>query len=567
MPLKFQVVLLLLSPFFLNAQEFKKLNQLNSPYRETNLSITPNGKYLYFMSQRGGQDWSSIGYSALSETEVEYDGDIWCSQFQNGSWQKPQVISPPVNTSNGEDEPSISMDGQTVYFQSWREDWQSLGGPYYKAKLNGNKWTNLVGLGGAINEFFRDQYRVYEYVNLRNSSVWDLLYGNSATFGTDGMAVSPDGKIFVVSVTNFQKGKKNMDLFISWKGKNGQWSYPKLLSINTQAAEISAFIAGDNKTLYFASNRSGGLGGYDIYKTTLKGGTACSTPTNLGAPYNTTRDDYSFIVNALGDKGYMVRNGDIYEFKPNEKAKPERTLVVNGIVKTDQGKPLAARIHVAINQNLISSASSNSLSGEYTFAIPWKSGNYFQTATLPDGRFLNLDFEITENTQSPLKFEFIFPTPEEEGIKEEPQKQPASILSDAAKQLDKQSLEKGKTILIDNLNFAADATEIHPASYPILDQIAEILKKRSRVLIEIGGHTNGVPPHEYCDQLSTARAKAVYSYLVSKGVAPASLQYKGYGKRQPIASNETKAGRTKNQRVEFKVLGEIEKANKVSEKE
>jgi len=74
------------------------------------------------------------------------------------------------------------------------------------------------------------------------------------------------------------------------------------------------------------------------------------------------------------------------------------------------------------------------------------------------------------------------------------------------------------------------------------------------VIIEIGGHTNGVPNDEYCDRLSSSRAKSVAEYLVNKGVNPTKVQFKGYGKKKPIADNKTKYGRDKNQRVEIKIL-------------
>jgi outer membrane protein OmpA-like peptidoglycan-associated protein len=75
-----------------------------------------------------------------------------------------------------------------------------------------------------------------------------------------------------------------------------------------------------------------------------------------------------------------------------------------------------------------------------------------------------------------------------------------------------------------------------------------------RVHIEIGGHTNNIPPDEYCDRLSTARAKAVANFLYQKGIEQSRISYKGYGKRNPIASNRSAAGRRKNQRVEIKIL-------------
>ena len=73
-------------------------------------------------------------------------------------------------------------------------------------------------------------------------------------------------------------------------------------------------------------------------------------------------------------------------------------------------------------------------------------------------------------------------------------------------------------------------------------------------VIEVGGHTNGIPSHEFCDQLSTERAKAVAQFLVDKGLPASRLTYKGYGKRKPVASNNTPDGRARNQRVEIKIV-------------
>ena len=550
-------LLLVLGPFFLSGQDFKKLDQLNSPHRETNLSITPNGKYLYFMSQRGEQPWSTLGYSMLNNNSQEFDGDIYYSVNKNGVWQKPQVMNYPISTSRGEDEPSISMDGQTVYFQSWRDDWVETGGPYYKAELKGQKWLNPKGLGGNITEFFINQYRLYDYVKVKSLSLFDILRGRSndeSAFGTDGMAVSPNGKIMVISVTNYETGKQNMDLYISRKGNSGQWSYPKLLSVNTKAEEISAFIAGDNKTLYFSSNRSGGLGGYDIYKTTLTEGLTCVKTINLGQPYNTVQDDYSFIVNSLDENGYLVRNGDILEFKLNDQAKPERTLIINGIVKTDKGDALDAKIKIFNKTGLIGTLNSNSYSGDYSFASAWENGPYTVRATLQDGQSKDINFDVRTTSKSPLNIEIVFPSTKKQEPEPIAEKTPTAQLSEAAEKLNKKELEAGKVILIDQLYFAADASTIQQNSLPILDEIAKVLANRKDIVIEIGGHTNNIPPDDYCDRLSTSRAKAVYDYLITKGVASTILRYKGYGKRNPIESNKTKIGRKKNQRVEFKVL-------------
>lgn len=115
-------------------------------------------------------------------------------------------------------------------------------------------------------------------------------------------------------------------------------------------------------------------------------------------------------------------------------------------------------------------------------------------------------------------------------------------------------MAKGLSIRLDKLYFEADSSRIQKESFDFLDEVYGFLADNEDVVIEIGGHTNGLPPDDYCDRLSTARAKAVADYLATKGISRKRLQYKGYGKRQPVASNKTPYGRRKNQRVEIKIL-------------
>lgn len=122
------------------------------------------------------------------------------------------------------------------------------------------------------------------------------------------------------------------------------------------------------------------------------------------------------------------------------------------------------------------------------------------------------------------------------------------------KRLRPENLGVGQTLRIEQLYFKADSTNIEPESYPVLDEIYAFLKSNDRIIIEIGGHTNSLPEHDYCDRLSAARAKSVADYLYQKGIPEARITYKGYGKRNPIATNETVAGRRQNQRVEIKIL-------------
>lgn len=123
----------------------------------------------------------------------------------------------------------------------------------------------------------------------------------------------------------------------------------------------------------------------------------------------------------------------------------------------------------------------------------------------------------------------------------------------------KDELVKDLKIEMENVDFTSNSSELLPGSEKSLDDLYTFLKSNPEVIIEIGGHTNGLADRYFADQLSTERAKAVADYLTSRGIAPIQCQYRGYGKRIQIATNDTEEGRRKNQRVEVKILAIIQR--------
>jgi outer membrane protein OmpA-like peptidoglycan-associated protein/sugar lactone lactonase YvrE len=120
--------------------------------------------------------------------------------------------------------------------------------------------------------------------------------------------------------------------------------------------------------------------------------------------------------------------------------------------------------------------------------------------------------------------------------------------------LDVNKITEGQKLRINELNFEADSSIITQASYDVLEEVYEFLVSNPSVSVEIGGHTNTIPPHEYCDKLSTERARNVAEYLYSRGIERSRITYKGYGKREPLTESTSRQGRLRNQRVEIKIL-------------
>lgn len=487
------------------------LDKLNSPQRETNLSISPGGDYLFFMSNRGGQPWSRP--SGTYKGKARFDGDIWVAQKIDEQWQAPKSLEHNINTSSGEDEPSISQDGQRVYFQSWKGNWASKGGAYYSADLDGNHWKKPKGLGGGINRFLRDEYK------------------KKMRYATDGMSISPDEHTFiVVAGTDYNAP---MDIFMSRKKQNGTWSYCKKLDISTPKDERSAFLAADGHTLYFASEGYGGFGGLDIFKTTIHSDGTHGEVINLGKPFNTSKDDYGFILTASGEEAYFIRNGDIY-FANLEQAdiriRPDSMAIVHGqiIDKNTRGN-LRAKVEIFLgdtvqNQDNINEAHSNSASGIYSMILPKLGQKYFQKVSLKGYKTAYRSFKV--------------------GNKERFYR----IRQDF--ELEKGDFEQK----IFKVLFDFDKFKINDKHVESLSSLLNYLSQNPEKTIQITGHTDSKGNQVYNLKLSQKRVQSVLEFLLENRIKKSRIEVNFEGEKKPISDNHNSEGRMKNRRVDILIL-------------
>ncbi|MBX2893407.1 MAG: OmpA family protein [Saprospiraceae bacterium] len=120
--------------------------------------------------------------------------------------------------------------------------------------------------------------------------------------------------------------------------------------------------------------------------------------------------------------------------------------------------------------------------------------------------------------------------------------------------LTKQKLEPGKPITLKNIYFEFDKDELMPRSYVELNKLLQIMQEHPNMVIEIIGHTDSIGDDDYNKFLSRCRAKSVVIFLLENKIKPGRLRYRGAGKHQPIATNDTEEGRAQNRRVEFVVV-------------
>lgn len=274
--------------------------------------------------------------------------DLFSAQKVNDQWNK-SVPLVSINTKTNEGAQSITADGKTMYFTICGAP-DGLGScDIYISKKVGQNWTKPVNLGAPI-----------------NSKYWESQPSCSA-----------DGRTLYFA-SNRPNGQGKKDIYVSYLQSNGQWSAPKNLGpeINTKYDDESPYIHADGLTLYYATDGRPGMGKKDIFGTKKINKDTWATPENLGYPINTNDDEAHLIINAEGTKGYFASNRyggnggfDIYEFTIDEtfKVKPNPVTYVKCFVFDIETKAkLGARIilsDIATNEKVFISQS-DQLSGE-----------------------------------------------------------------------------------------------------------------------------------------------------------------------------------------------------------
>ncbi|MFK7784582.1 MAG: hypothetical protein AB8B56_05695, partial [Crocinitomicaceae bacterium] len=263
------------------------VSELNTPQNEYGPSVSTDGAELIMTSNRpNGHTPNEIGV---------YDDDIYVSSIQDGKWSKPKAIKGPVNSEADDVSNNLSYDG-TKLLMHRVEDGQC---DIFESKLVGADWTAPTKLQPAIsskraNERFAsyspDGWSIYfNRDNANRSTGYEVMYSSmqsklrkdfmaaqmistiNSKFNEGPIYVHLDGEtMYIASEGDGSLG--GYDIFVS-KNINGTWSKPKNMGypINTQYDHFFFSATANGKYAYIASNRSGGSGGYDIYKVTFWG--------------------------------------------------------------------------------------------------------------------------------------------------------------------------------------------------------------------------------------------------------------------------------------------------------
>lgn len=376
------------------------------------------------------------------------------------------------------------------------------------------------------------------YISKKTGDIWSAPENLGANINSSAWdsqpSLSADGRTLYF-ISNRPGGIGKRDIWVSRLNDNEVWSKPENLGdkINTRDNEVSPFIHPNGKTFYFASNGIKGFGGFDIFYTELENA-QWQEPNNLGYPINTGEDQVSLFISADGETGYYSHEnlsnpnvkGEIYQFSvPKDVRVKYKAKYVKGKVFDSKSKqPLSAKVELFdLEQN-------DRLSMVYSDSI---TGEYLMV--LPEGT----DYAFYVNKKGYLFKSLSFQS---------------DSLTSLQINIPLEKAVKGSKTTLQNIFFDLDEYAIKPASKTELNKVITFLKENPSIKVEIAGHTDNQGSLDYNQSLSEKRAKSVYDYLISNDITQSRLHYKGYGQNQPIQTNNTSHGRQMNRRIEFIIL-------------
>jgi outer membrane protein OmpA-like peptidoglycan-associated protein len=420
----------------------------------------------------------------------------------------------------------------------------------------------------------------------------------AATMHQGVVALTPDGNTLFLTRWMIVGGKKISGIYSSRKAGDG-WSEPVLLDSFINATGFSTqqpFVMPGGKYLLYASDKTGGYGGFDLWYAELDESGKPVRTANMGDVVNSVYDEqapyyhapsstlvfsgngrvgmggydffyskgtidtwsppvnFGYPVNSVKDDIYLVSKGnarnvleDVWLSSDREatcclelfylkKVIPKKQ-VSGQVVSCEDKMPLTG---VTINimdtiQNKVVYTQTTASDGNYSFILD---------------EFQPLKAVATVSGYSNGSLPFYAPSDEE-----------AELLMNPAICLVKDVPAVEEVVVMDNVYYDFDKATLKSASHVSLDKLAEMMTTHPGLVIELSAHTDNIGNESYNQRLSEARAQACVAYLISKGIDKSRLQAKGYGSTQPIAPNthddgsDNPEGRQQNRRTEFKVLG------------
>lgn len=353
--------------------------------------------------------------------------------------------------------------------------------------------------------------------------------------------ISADGNTLYF-VSDRPGGYGGRDIYKSEKTENGDWGRAVNLgsNINTEGDEDGPFLHPDGVTLYFSSTGHETMGGFDIFESTLQNDGNWSKPVNTGYPINSPADDVFYVVSPDKKSAHYtsMRAGgfgekDNYTILFPDAKEPALTLQKGRVLDNNRVPVKNVKITITDNEtgDIMGVYHPNDTSGHYLFIL--KPGTNHNISYEAEGSlFYSENVYVDKN----------------------------ATFKEIEKSVTLSPIAVGSKVTLNNIFFDFNQSTLLKSSTVELTKLHELMMKNPGLAIEIDGYTDSKGTDEYNISLSKARANAVTNYLVEKGIKKERMVAAGFGKAHPVAPNvnadgsDNPEGRQLNRRVELKII-------------
>lgn len=505
------------------------------------------------------------------------------------------ALPPEINTSNVEYGPVVNADGSALFFTSRRAE--NVGGEkdpgiddyfediYIAYKDSNGRWTKAINPGKPLNTSGHDavaglstdgqQLYIYRgenggdiYMSKLDGDEWtkpEKLNSNVNSSAHEASAAFSYDYLSIYFVSDREGGYGKHDIYRSKRDEKGRWGEAKNLGakVNTPYQEAAIFAHPDGKTFYFSSKGHNTMGGYDIFKVVYENG-EWSDPENLGYPINTPGDDIFLSLDASGKHAYYAstknqsNKSDIFMITFLGPEKPLADAVEDKLLAYRDAGTRDASVEAAVVLNTMQlTLLKGTIMDEFTNEPIYAKIELTDNST-------NQIIATFESNKTTGRYMVSLPAGKDYGIAVKAEDclfysghvniEKAEGYQEIVKDVYLKRIAVGSKVVLNNVFFATGKAVLKDESKTELNNLLKLMKDAPTLKLEISGHTDNTGSDAINQKLSEKRAKAVVDYLVANGIDPDRLTYKGYGSKEPVADNKTKDGRRQNRRTEFKVI-------------
>lgn len=491
----------------------------------------------------------------------------------------------PINSKHADLSPGFFNDHNELVFTSSRptSDWKKSSNEFFvfhTLRESSNGWSDpeiLRNIGVLPKnaprvEVVNEDGKLFIY---KNQNGGDLFYSSPHEFGwtipkefdskitttrleSDFFINDEENKILFAS----KRGGNGLDIYESYLIIDGSWSTPKPIAgqVNSQFDEDSPFISHDGQTLYFSSNRTESMGGFDVFQSQYNPVTKnWSEPVNLGFPINTIDDEINYQLQEDNLSGFLSSNRlhslgdyDIYYFHIEGQAMLDGVVVdendqpiANAIVKYHPEKYLDESFSTVADENgyyQLQLFSNESFRIQVFDDLTLVHEDNFSTTITSHKKMLRNDLKVFgENRKEQTDFASLY----EGGNQEE--NESLSMLGS--------KFRVGQKAVLRNIYFGSGSASLSIDASPVIEKVVAVLTEYPEIKLEIGGHTDNLEAKGKRYEISLMRAETVKGQLVMKGIAADRISTAGYAEADPLASNDDEEdGRELNRRIEVRVI-------------